>query len=119
MAGETFCGLIGSSDVEDASDSHRDRVRKNLIGARVFVLTRPDAVLVLGDACHLPGLKAAVATAAGASAGTVVLADGWILALGSESQCEAHHHTPRRVRRLDHLALGSIGSAFWRIVPCL
>ena len=104
MAGETLHGLIRAPDVEDASNSHRYWIRKNLIGPGVLILPRPDAVFVLRDPRHLLGLNAAVTTAAGASPGAVVLPDRCVLAVPSDLQCEAHHNTPRRVRPFLHLS---------------
>jgi hypothetical protein len=72
----------------------------------MFVLSGPDAVLVLSDAGDLFRLDTPVATAAGAPAWPVVFADWRGLAVPGDFQSEAHHHTPRRIRRISHVSLG-------------
>jgi hypothetical protein len=88
-----------------------------LIGPCVLVLTSPNAVFVLRDAGDLFRLNASVTTAAGAASGTVIFADRRNLANPGDFEGEAHHRTPRRIRRFTHVSLGvrKDSAAFWRI----
>ena len=106
VAGQAFCGLVGAADPENLRNSHRDRIRQNLKRTGVLVLTRPDAVLVLGNACDLFRLNAPVTAAAGAASGPIVFAHRRSLANSGNFQSEAHDHTPRRIRHLSHESPG-------------
>src|SRR5262249_52020785 len=90
MAGEAFLVLVGRKlQPKNLPHPDGDVVRKNLIGAGMFVLARPDAVCVLRDAQDDLGLNAAVATAGGATSGAVVLTDRGSLSSLRGSQRQA------------------------------
>ncbi len=87
MTGQTFLVLFRRRlQIQDAADAERDVIREHLIGARMFILSGPDAVLVLRNVRDLFGLNAAVATAGGAASGAVVFSDRRSLACGANDE---------------------------------
>jgi hypothetical protein len=72
VTSKTFLRLVRPTDVQDFSNAHGHRIGQHLISARMFVLPRPDAVLVLRNAGDLPRLNASVATTAGTPSRAVV-----------------------------------------------
>ena len=87
MTGQAFLVLLRwRLQIQDAADAQRDVIGEHLVGARMFVLSRPDAVLVLRNVGDLPGLNAAVATAGSAASGAIVFSDRRSLACGANDE---------------------------------
>lgn len=80
----------------------------------MFVLSGPDAVLVLANVGDLLRLDASMATAGGASPGAVVLAHDRILAHCADAECQISQESPRQssLIRLHHSHLNSNGFAY-------
>ena len=91
VTGQAFLVLLRwRLQIQDAADAQRDVIGKHLIGARMFVLSGPDAVLVLRNVGDLFGLNAAVATAGSAASGAVVFSDRRSLAGGGSGERETN-----------------------------
>src|ERR1700693_4651887 len=75
MADETLLRFVGGLlQAKNLAYPNGGGIRKNGIGTRMFILCRPDAVLVLGDANQPLGLHSAMAIARRAGTGPAVLA---------------------------------------------
>ena len=91
VTGQAFLVLLRwRLQIQDASDAERNVIGKHLVGTGMFVLSGPDAVLVLSDVGNLFRLNAAVATAGSAAPGAIVFSHRGSLANGGYDERETN-----------------------------